>query len=330
MTSSFEIVNNVDFYREQNFLDFLKKYGKFFRVTSMMRRDSVQKRLESDSGLSLLEFMYSVLQAYDFWYLFQTKGCVLQVGGSDQLGNIQSGTDFIQKLVNSGQGDKETKDLLKSVGCHGVTTNLLVNEQGQKFGKSENEVIWVDSSDVHSLLNLHQFLVNQSDSLVERLLKDFTFLSVSEIEDIVKVHETEPEKKLAQFRLSSLVLEQLTNDASLTSQIMNYREYFDMDVSRLFSLDSEEIEKYFANLLNVFEMDIESLSRQNIIEVLWECSNQVFTKKEIKKILSAKGVRVNGKIINNKFTFDQKDGIDKKFFVVKLTKKIYFTIKLKM
>ena len=323
---SYEIVNNIDFYTDLGFLDFLKKYGQHFRVSTMMRRDSVQKRLESESGLSLLEFMYSVLQAYDFWHLFKEKDCVLQIGGSDQLGNIQSGTELIAKLINSGEADDWISDQARREGCHGVTTSLLLNEQGEKFGKSENEVIWVDPSDHSSLLKLHQFMVNQNDPVLRRLFSEFTFLSLEDIERVLAEHEENPDLKQGQFELSRTVLEQLTNDSLLVGKIINYREYFDMDFGMLGKMDQSEASDYFDRFLNVFEFSKESLESLSMIDVIFTTKIGDFSRREIRQLIKSKSVKVNNKAVSFDSRFNELEPLGDIFFVVKLSKKNYFTI----
>ena len=152
-----------------NILTFLRDIGKFFRVGALLAKDSVSNRMAKEDGISYTEFSYQLLQAYDFKTLYQDKNCILQVGGIDQWGNISTGIDFIRKTLK-----KES---------YGLTIPLMTNEQGLKFGKSENNAIWVNE-ETDSLLAIHQYLINFSDFQVAFLLKSFTFLSMDQIKQV--------------------------------------------------------------------------------------------------------------------------------------------------
>lgn len=160
-------MDNYDFYSGMNVLDFLTKVGKNFSVNTMSSRHSVASRLESGDGISFTEFSYQVLQGYDFHKLFKNQNCVLQIGGSDQWGNISSGIDLVRRLNR------------KQV--YGLTTNLLVTKEGKKFGKSEGNAIWVDES-TESLLALHNYVMSLADDQIPGLMKSLTFLEIEEIE----------------------------------------------------------------------------------------------------------------------------------------------------
>ncbi|XP_071466085.1 tyrosine--tRNA ligase, mitochondrial isoform X2 [Marmota flaviventris] len=187
---SFTVLDNSAWYQKQHLVDFLAAVGGHFRMGTLLSRLSVQTRLQSPEGMSLAEFFYQVLQAYDFYYLFQRYGCRVQLGGSDQLGNIVSGYEFIHKLTGE--------------DVFGITVPLITNTTGAKLGKSAGNAVWLNR-DKTSPFELYQFFVRLQDDSVERYLKLFTFLPLPEIDHIMQLHVKEPEKRSAQKRLAAEV-----------------------------------------------------------------------------------------------------------------------------
>lgn len=184
------VVNNLDWFQEMSALDFLRDFGKFFRVNQMVKKDAVRTRLESDNGISFTEFSYQILQASDFLELFRSHGCVLQTGGSDQWGNMIGGTD----LVKSSEGET----------VHAMTTPLIMNSDGTKFGKSEGNAIWLDE-ELTSPFAFHQFWLNTADADVIQRLKMFTFLSRERIKELAAEVENNPGARAAQRVLADEV-----------------------------------------------------------------------------------------------------------------------------
>lgn len=164
------ILNNYDWWKEFSLLDFLKRVGRYARVGSMMAKESVRKRLESEQGMSYTEFSYQLLQGYDFLYLFQNEGVNVQIGGSDQWGNITAGTELIRKI-------------LQVEGAHGLTFPLLLKSDGTKFGKSEDGAIWL-SPVLLSPYKFYQYFFSVPDADVIRFMKILTFLEIEEIEEL--------------------------------------------------------------------------------------------------------------------------------------------------
>ncbi|EYT54140.1 tyrosyl-tRNA synthetase [Leucobacter sp. UCD-THU] len=181
------LVNNLDWTAPLSAIDFLREVGKHFRVGTMLKKDAVAARLNSDEGISYTEFSYQVLQGFDFLELFRQYDCVLQSGGSDQWGNLTSGTDLIRKVEGR--------------SAHAVGTPLITNADGTKFGKSEGNAIWLDP-EMCSPYTFYQFWLNQADADVIDRLKVFTFLSRAEIEDYERQVAEEPFKRAAQKRLA--------------------------------------------------------------------------------------------------------------------------------
>lgn len=181
------LVNNLDWTAPLSAIDFLREIGKHFRVGTMLKKEAVAARLNSDEGISYTEFSYQILQGYDFLELYRQYDCRLQSGGSDQWGNLTSGTDLIRKV--------------EGVSAHAIGTPLITNSDGTKFGKSEGNAIWLDP-EMCSPFRFYQFWLNQADADVIDRLKVFTFLSRAEIEAYAEQVETEPFKRAAQRRLA--------------------------------------------------------------------------------------------------------------------------------
>lgn len=173
-SDSLVILNNYDWWKEVLLLDFLKQVGRFARVGTMMAKESVKKRLESEQGMSYTEFTYQLLQGYDFLYLFKNEGINVQIGGSDQWGNITAGTELIRKILQA-EGE----------GTYGLTFPLLLKGDGTKFGKSEDGAIWLSAA-MLSPYKFYQYFFSVSDSDVVRFLKVLTFLDMEEIKDLEK------------------------------------------------------------------------------------------------------------------------------------------------
>ncbi|TFC99597.1 tyrosine--tRNA ligase [Cryobacterium sandaracinum] len=218
------LVNNLDWTAPLSAIDFLRDIGKYFRVGSMLKKDAVSARLNSDAGISYTEFSYQVLQGMDFLELFRTYGCVLQTGGSDQWGNLTSGIDLIRKA----EGES----------AHAIGTPLITNSDGTKFGKSEGNAVWLDPT-LTSPYAFYQFWLNTDDADVLNRLKVFTFLTRSDIEELGGAVATEPFKRLAQRTLAvsvtSLVHGRAATDAAIQAAhaLFGQGELSDLDEATL-------------------------------------------------------------------------------------------------
>ncbi|MGV8970208.1 MAG: tyrosine--tRNA ligase [Microbacteriaceae bacterium] len=188
--NAMRLVNNLDWTSPLSAIDFLRDIGKYFRVGTMLKKDAVSARLNSDAGISYTEFSYQILQGMDFLELYRSYGCVLQTGGSDQWGNLTSGTDLIHKA--------------EGVSAHAIGTPLITNSDGTKFGKSEGNAVWLDSS-LTSAYALYQFWLNTDDADVIARLKVFTFLTRADIEALALRHAEAPYAREAQRTLAALV-----------------------------------------------------------------------------------------------------------------------------
>ncbi|PPQ98626.1 hypothetical protein CVT24_003959 [Panaeolus cyanescens] len=193
-----QVISNLSWHQSFTMLDFLQKVGIYARVNTMMNRESVRARLESQQGLSFTEFTYQLLQAYDFYHLNKHFGCTIQVGGSDQWGNIVAGLELIGKL--------SATDANESPSAFGITTPLLTTTRGEKFGKSAGNAVWMDSS-LTSVFDFYQYFLKVPDADVGTYLRLFTLLPSDHINRILVEHATEPEKHIAQTLLAREVTE---------------------------------------------------------------------------------------------------------------------------
>lgn len=186
----YRFVNNADWYKDLNLIEFIANMGRHFRMGSMLSRTSVQTRLNSEAGMSFTEFTYQIFQAYDWLHLLQKHNCRFQLGGSDQTGNLMTGHELISRVENK--------------PVYGLTLPIITNEEGDKFGKSAGNAVWLDSEKT-SAFAFYQFFIRTPDSEVGKLLKLFTFLPMNEIEDIVQKHKRVPELREAQQKLAEEV-----------------------------------------------------------------------------------------------------------------------------
>jgi tyrosyl-tRNA synthetase len=225
------IVNNLDWTADLSAIDFLRDIGKHFRVGTMIKKDAVSARLNSDAGISFTEFSYQILQGYDFLELYRQYGCVLQTGGSDQWGNLTSGTDLIHKA--------------EGVSAHAIGTPLIANSDGTKFGKSEGNAVWLDAA-LTSPYAFFQFWLNTDDADVISRLKVFTFLSRAEIEALEKQVADEPFRREAQRVLARDVTALVHGDAT-TDAVMAASEAL-FGQGDLAALDVETLRSALAEL----------------------------------------------------------------------------------
>ncbi len=200
--SAARLVNNYDWTRDVTLLDFLRDVGKHITVNQMVAKDSVRSRMDSEQGISFTEFSYMLLQAFDYWWQFEHYGCRLQVGGSDQWGNITAGIDLVRRRSGS--------------AVHGLTWPLMTRADGQKFGKTAEGAVWLDPARTLPF-ELHQYFVNTDDRDVERLLLQLTLLPVTEVAGIMASHEVAPHERRAQRALADEVCT-LVHGAAATRQ----------------------------------------------------------------------------------------------------------------
>ena len=306
-----EMVNNFDWFKEISFIDFIRDAGKHITINYMMAKDSVKKRLESENGMSFTEFCYQLMQGFDFYHLYQNKNCKLQFGGSDQWGNIVTGTELIRRKIG---GD-----------AFAFTCPLLKKADGHKFGKSEKGNVWLDASKT-SPYTFYQFWLNTADADAERFLKIFTFLSEKEINGLVSQHTGNEHLRILQKRLSE----------ELTCFVHSRRDFeFAIKASSiLFNNDTAEILKELneEQLLQVMEgvpmveMEKQKIIGSGLVTILSDA--QIFASKgEAKKMLAGGGVSVNKiKVNSSEDTINASQLLNEKYLLIQKGKKNYYLL----
>ena len=300
----FEVVNNYDWIKNINTLDFLRDYGKFFNINYMLDKDIIRRRLET--GITYTEFSYTILQALDFKYLHDHKNVNLQCAGSDQWGNITSGIDLIRK---------SSKDEV-----YGFTMPLVTDSQCKKFGKIEGNAIWLDKNKTSSY-KLYQFFINVEDSMVIDYLKIYTFLSKEQIEEYEKENNEHPELRAAHKALAREIItflhgkEEYEKAVNLADHLFNnkFNDLSKSDIEELFG--SEDIKEVTPN--------------QTIVDMLVEMK-AVSSKREAKEFVTNGAISVNGEKINDiSEIIDESKFIENTYIVVKRGKKNYYIGKKK-
>lgn len=298
------IVNNFDWIKDMNYIDFLRDVGKYINVNYMLSKDIINRRLET--GITYAEFSYTLIQGYDFLHLFEKYNCILQAEGSDQWGNITTGLDLIKK--------KTGKD------AYAFTMPLVLDAHGNKFGKSEGNALWLDLNKTSSY-ELYQYLINTDDSMCESYLKIFTFLTPDEIIDIVKKHNENPHLREAQKILAREIITDLHGKEEYEKALKISEILFKGDIK---NLDSKDIESVFKNVLN-YEISEE----MNVVDLLVKaqiCSS----KREAREFITTNSITINGDKINDvDFVISKSVAIDNKFIVIRRGKKKYYLIKFK-
>lgn len=295
----FEIVNNWDWSKDINFIDYLRDYGKYFSINYMLDKDIIKRRL--DAGITYTEFSYMIMQSLDFLWLYENKGCIMQVAGQDQWGNITAGIDLIRKKTG-----KE---------AYGFTMPLITKKDGTKFGKSEGNAIWLDINKTSSY-EMYQFFINTEDDMVIDYLKKLTFLSKEEIEEIEKVQKEKPELRIAHKKLAEEVITFLHGHEEYEKAVRISESLFSEAVT---NLTSDEV---ISALKGVPSVDVTLDS--NIVDFLVD-SKIVSSKREAREFISAGAISINNKKITDlDYIVDKKDTIEGKVLIIKRGKKNYY------
>ena len=300
----FEVVNNWDWIKDINVIDFLRDYGKYFNVNYMLAKDKVKSRMES--GITFAEFSYMILQALDFLYLFENRGVTLQVAGSDQWGNITSGIELIRKKL-----DKE---------AYGMVMPLVTDSTGKKFGKTEGNALWLDKNKTSSY-EMYQYLINLEDSMIIEYLKKLTFLSKEEIDKIEKEHLEHPEKRVAHQALAHEIIVDLHGEEEFNKAVKMSEALFSGNVK---DLNAKDIDILFKDAEKKI-LDKE----KNIVGFLVE-QNICSSKREAREFVSGGTISINGdKVTDLEKNLSKKDSIEGKYIILRRGKKKYFVISVK-
>ncbi len=310
--NSAKVVNNYDWFKNYHFLDFIRDIGKHITINYMMAKDSVKKRL--DSGLSFTEFTYQLVQGYDFYWLHQNENCKLQMGGSDQWGNITTGTELIRRKAG---GD-----------AFALTTPLVTKADGGKFGKTEQGNVWLDPEKT-SPYAFFQFWMNTSDEDAANFIKKFTLFTEQEIESLLKEQAEAPHLRALQKALAKDITirvhsEEDYNQALEASQILFGKGTTDM----LRKLDERTLLSVFEGVpqSGVSRTDVES--KVGIIEFLAEKTNIFASKGEARRMLKDNGVSVNKEKVKDTYEISETDLLNDKYILIQKGKKNYFLVKV--
>lgn len=300
------MVNNYDWAGSMDIVTFLRDFGKHVGVNYMLAKDTISSRLET--GISFTEFTYTILQAMDFYYLHKNHECRMQIGGSDQWGNITTGLELIRKM--SPEGSK----------AFGLTIPLVTKADGTKFGKTEGGAVWLDPEKT-SPYEFYQFWINTSDADVVKYLKFFTFLSKEEIEELENAVQEEPHLRKAQKALGEEMTRLIHGEEALQQAIRISAALFSGDIQ---SLTGSEIKQGFKD---VPSFTYEQGSSLNIVELLVN-AGIVQSKRQAREDVTNGAISINGVRVNElEYTLDEKDRIDGEFTVIRRGKKKYFLIK---
>ncbi len=293
-----KLVNNYDWFKGYEFLDFLRDVGKYINVNYMLNKDIINRRLET--GITYAEFSYMLIQGYDFLNMYRKMNCVMQVEGSDQWGNITTGIDLIRKIDG-----KE---------AYAFTMPLILDSNGKKFGKSEGNALWLDK-DKTSSYALYQYLINTDDAKVLEYLKVFTFLTPEEILDVMDRHNKEPHLRIAQETLAKCIITDLRGEEEYTKARDISKALFSEDIK---NLSSEDIVNSLSGVKNVLVYE------GNIVDVLVDA--KVFSsKREARELITGNALSINNKKVNDvNYIISKNDLIDNKIVVIKKGKKNYF------
>jgi len=306
--TSAEIVNNYDWFKDFSFLDFIREAGKHISINYMMAKDSVKSRLET--GMSFTEFSYQLVQGYDFYWLYKNKNCKIQLGGSDQWGNITTGTEFIRRK-DGGE-------------AFAVTTPLIKKADGGKFGKTEEGNVWLDKR-LTSPYKFYQFWLNSSDEDVKKYIRIFTLLTKEEIEKLEAQHDEAPHTRLLQKTLAEDITIRVHSNEDLDAAIKASNILFGKSTSEdLLSLDEETFLSVFEGVpqFTVGKADLEA----DIFDFLAE-KTQVFSSKgEARRMIQSNAVSINKEKITSDKVLSDNDLISNKYLLVQKGKKNYFLI----
>lgn len=308
-----KMVNNYDWFKDFSFLDFIRDVGKLITVNYMMAKDSVKKRLEGDNGLSFTEFTYQLIQGYDFYYLWKHHNCKVQMGGSDQWGNIVTGSEMIRRQ------DQGT--------AYAITTQLIKKADGQKFGKTESGAVWLDPKKT-SPYKYYQFWLNTSDDDAKNWIRIFTLKTEAEIDAIIAEHDAAPHTRAVQKALAKDITIRTHSEQDYETAVKTSEFLFgNGSLEFLGDLEHEAVLEVFDGVPQ-FEISKEALTAGiNILDLL-AVDTQVFPSKgEARKMLQGGGVALNKeKISDIELVVSTDSLINNSYIVAQRGKKNYFLI----
>jgi tyrosyl-tRNA synthetase len=310
--NSAEIVNNYDWFKDFRFLDFIRDVGKHITINYMMTKDSVKNRMES--GMSFTEFSYQLVQGYDFYFLYQNKNCKIQMGGSDQWGNIVTGTELIRRKAGG--------------EAFALTTPLIKKADGTKFGKTESGNVWLDPKKT-SPYKFYQFWLNASDADVSTYIRIFTLFNKQEIEAMEEEHNKAPHLRLLQKALAKDITMRVHSEADYLSAIDASEILFGKSTTdTLKKLDEE-------TLLSVFEgVPMSDISKNDIsqgipvIDFLSDKTNITASKSEARRMLKEGSISINKEKVDENYSVSENNLLNNLYILVQKGKKNYYLVKV--
>lgn len=308
-----ELVNNYDWFKEMNFLQFIRDVGKHITVNYMMSKDSVRKRMDSEVGISFTEFTYQLVQGYDFYWLYQNKNCKLQMGGSDQWGNITTGTELIRRKAGG--------------EAFAFTCPLLTKADGGKFGKTESGNVWLDAEKT-SPYQFYQFWLNAADADAEKWIKIFTFLTQDQISRLIEEHRSDQSKRILQKRLAQELTLFVHGEEEYQKAIETTEKLFSQKNASAESLSEEDL-KSMEGIVHV-EYPKEKLENGVDAASFLSEANIFPSKGEARKMILNGGVSINRQKLNAADEIiNDKKLLHEKYLLVQKGKKNYFLVNVK-
>lgn len=316
------LVNNYDWMKDFTFIDFARNVGKRITVNYMMAKDSVKKRLsgETGDGMSFTEFTYQLIQGYDFYHLHKTYGCKLQMGGSDQWGNITTGTELIRRM----NVDTESE----GAKAFALTCPLITKADGSKFGKTEGGNIWL-TADKTSVFKFYQFWLNTTDIDAEKYIKIFTFLDQTTVETLIEEHKQAPHLRVLQRKLAEEVTNFVHSTEALEKAIAASNILFGNSTSEdLKNLDAETFLEVFEGVPQAEISKADINAGINIVDVLNSKTGFLKSNGEARRALTENSISVNKEKITENYEISSKDLINNQFILLQRGKKNYFVVKV--
>ena len=311
------LVNNYDWMKDFSFINFARDVGKRITVNYMMAKDSVKKRLSADGeGMSFTEFTYQLIQGYDFHHLYKTHQCLLQMGGSDQWGNITTGTELVRRM--NGDGAK----------AFAMTCPLITKADGSKFGKSEGGNIWL-TADKTSVYKFYQFWLNTTDVDAEKYIKIFTFLDQKAIDALIVQHQEAPHLRVLQRKLAEEITVFVHGQAELEKAIKASAILFGNSTSNdLKVLDATTFLEIFDGVPQAEISKNDMATGINIVEILNEKTHFMKSNSEARRALAANSIAVNKEKVTETYEVNTKDLINNQFVLLQSGKKNYFVVRI--
>lgn len=316
------LVNNYDWMKNFSFIDFAREVGKRITVNYMMAKDSVKKRLsgeEGGEGMSFTEFTYQLIQGYDFYYLNKEYNCLLQMGGSDQWGNITTGTELVRRM----NVDNEERSK-----AYAMTCPLITKADGSKFGKSESGNVWL-SADKTTPYAFYQFWINTTDEDAEKYIKIFTFLNKISIEVLITEHNEDKGAKTLQKRLAEELMLFVHTQDDLDRAIFSSAAFFSKDMTNLKTLSIKELEDVFEGIpfAEVSKSDIEE--GLDMIAAMAAKTNFLASNGEARRELKQNSISLNKEKVTEDRIITNEDLINNEFLLLQKGKKNYYVIRVK-